>query len=267
MSHFAKATRGKRDIFWEITMSGHSKWSQIKRQKGAADVKRGVAFGKLTNAIILAARSGGDPSSNFSLKMAIEKGKAANMPKENVERAIKRGTGELGGAKVEEVLYEALGPVGIGIIIEAATDNRNRTNSEIKNVLTKHGAKIVSSGAITYQFERKGKLLTDIEGKDRDELELSIIDAGAEDFDEQEDVLAVYTAPQELEMVKRSLEEKGISIHDASLVWEGKNIISISEVNDSQKVLNLMETIDNLDDVTAVYSNFDLTTRITNLNK
>ncbi len=142
-------------------MSGHSKWSQIKRQKGAADVKRGAIFSKLTNAIIIAARSGGDPNANFALKMAIEKARSASMPKENIDRAIKRGTGELGGAKIEEILYEAIGPRGIGILIEAATDNRNRTNAEIKNILNTHGGKLTGSGAASYQFERMGKLLID----------------------------------------------------------------------------------------------------------
>ncbi|MCL5407213.1 MAG: YebC/PmpR family DNA-binding transcriptional regulator [Patescibacteria group bacterium] len=243
-------------------MSGHSKWSQIKRQKGAADVKRGVAFSKLTNAIIIAARSGGDPNSNFSLKMMIEKARAANMPKENIERAIKRGTGEISGAQVEEVLYEAIGPGGIGIIISAATDNRNRTNSEIKNVLTKAGAKLASLGAITYQFERMGKFLIDLDppagGQNHEYLELKVIDAGAQDLEEIDSVLTVYTAPRGLENVKRSLEQDGVVIREPSLTWEPKNLIQISDKTEAQKILNLMEALDNLDDVTAVFANFDI---------
>lgn len=239
-------------------MSGHSKWSQIKRQKGAADLKRGVAFGKLANAIILAARSGGDPSTNFSLKMAVEKARAANMPKENIERAIKRGTGEISGAKIEEVLYEAIGPEGTGIIIEAVTDNRNRTNSEIKNILGKFGGKLASSGAISYQFDRMGKLLIDLAEQDREGLEMKVIDAGAQDFEEQGDVLAVYTKPNELEIVKRALEKLNVDIKEGSLTWEPKDLVIISNQNQAEKTLALMESIDNLDDVTGAFSNFDI---------
>lgn len=172
-------------------MSGHSKWSQIKRQKGAADLKRGAIFSKLTNAIILAAKNGGDPEANFVLRMAIEKARAASMPKENIDRAVKRGTGELGGTKIEEILYEAIGPNSIGILIEAATDNRNRTNSTIKNIISSFGGKLAGSGAVTYQFERMGRLSIDLQGKDREKLELQVIDVGAIDFDEQGDILAV----------------------------------------------------------------------------
>lgn len=237
-------------------MSGHSKWSQIKRQKGAADVKRGVIFSKLTNAIILAARTGGDPGSNFGLKMAIEKARSANMPKENIDRAIKRGTGEIAGAKIEEVLYEAIGPMGIGIIIEAATDNRNRTNSEIKSILTRAGGKLASSGAITYQFDRMGKLIIDLSDQDQEEIELKAIDAGAQDIEEIEGALAVYTEPRELELIKKTLEKEGVTIKEASLTWEPKNLVEVSR--DSEKIILLMENLENLDDVTAVYSNFEI---------
>lgn len=239
-------------------MSGHSKWSQIKRQKGAADVKRGAVFSKMANAIILATKNGSDPNANFSLKMAIEKARAANMPKENIERAVKRGTGELGGAEISEVLFEAIGPEGIGIIIEAATDNKNRTNSAIKNILSSYGGKLTRSGAVTYQFNRMGKLLIDLAGQDREALELKVIDAGADDFEEQQDALAVYTKPNELEMVKRALEKEGIVIKEPTLTWEPKNLIEISDKNQAQKILALMEAVDNLDDVTAVYANFDI---------
>lgn len=246
-------------------MSGHSKWSQIKRQKGAADIKRGAVFSKLTNAIILAAKNGGDPNANFALKMAIEKARAGSMPKENIERAIKRGTGEIAGAKIEEVLYEGIGPLGIGILIEAATDNRNRTNSEIKNILNSSGGKLTGSGAVTYQFERMGKFLIDLVGKNREELELQIIDAGASDFEEQGDVLSVYTKANELEMVKRALENQGIEIKEPGLTWEPKNMIDISSKGDADKILKLMEVLDNLDDVTAVYANFDIKDQVVEL--
>lgn len=239
-------------------MSGHSKWSQIKRQKGAADLKRGAIFSKLTNAIILAAKNGGDPEANFALKMAIEKARAASMPKENVDRAIKRGTGELGGTKIEEILYEAIGPNSIGILIETATDNRNRTNSEIKNILSKFGGKLAGAGAVTYQFERMGKLLVDSQEEDRQNLELQIIDAGAIDFEEQGDTLAVYSRANELEMVKKNLENQGIQIREASLAWEPKSLMTIGEKTEAEKIIKLMEAVENIDDVTSVYANFDI---------
>jgi len=239
-------------------MSGHSKWSQIKRQKGAADVKRGAAFSKLSNAIIAAARTGGDPNTNFTLKMAVEKAKSANMPKENIERAIKRGSGETGGVQIQEALYEIIGPQNIGIIVEAITDNKNRTASEVKGVLNKGGAKLASSGAVTYQFNKMGKLLVETQEKDHEAIELAIIDAGAEDFEEQDDNLAVFTSVRELESVKKALEEQDLKIMEASVSWEPQNLITISDEASSGKIITLMEALENLDDVTAVYSNFDL---------
>jgi len=239
-------------------MSGHSKWSQIKRQKGAADIKRGAIFSKLTNAIILAAKNGGDPGSNFTLKMAVEKARAANMPKETIDRAIKRGTGEEAGTQIAEVLYEAIGPGGIGIIIEAATDNKNRTTAGIKNILSTYGAKLASTGAVAYLFSKMGKLLVETLGQDKETIELLIIDAGAEDFDDQNDVIAVYTKPNELEIVKKALEGQGLVIKEASLSWEPKSMIEVTDKSAASKTLQLMEAIENLEEVTAVYANFDI---------
>jgi YebC/PmpR family DNA-binding regulatory protein len=240
-------------------MSGHSKWSQIKRQKGAADVKRGQLFSKLTLPIILAARSGGgDPEANFSLKMAIERARTANMPKENIERAIERGTGKAGGTQIEEVLYEALGPAGISIIIEAATDNKNRTASEVKNTLAKFGGKLTGAGAASYLFSRMGKLLVDLTGKNSEEVEMVILNSGAEDFEEQDGAIAVYTAPNELEKVKKNLENSGIISKEALLSWEPKNTIAISDKATAQKIIELMDALDLLDEVSMVYSNFDV---------
>jgi len=240
-------------------MSGHSKWSQIKRQKGAADVKRGVAFGKLTNAIIVAAKNGGgDPGANFSLKMAIEKARAGLMPKENIERAIKRGTGEVGGVAVEEALYEAIGPDGTGILIEAATDNKNRTMPEIKAILTKSGAKFASTGAVAYQFNKMGKIIVGLGNKDREEAELAAIDAGSEDFAEMGETLAVYTKPNELDKVRKSLEAQGFEIKEISLSWESKDVIKIEHKETAEKLMNLMQMLEDLDDITGVYANFDI---------
>ena len=239
-------------------MSGHSKWSQIKRQKGAADQKRGQLFSKLTAPIIIAAKQGADPEANFQLKMAIEKARTANMPKENIERAIERGAGKVGGAQIEEVLYEAIGPAGISIIVETATDNKNRTSAEVKNVLNKFGGKLIGSGAATYQFARMGKLLIDLGGKDKEEIELIIIDSGAEDFEEQDDVLAVYTRPAELERIKKSLESQGLTINEVVLSWEPKTIVTLTDSTLSEKIIDMMENLEELDDVVTVYSNFDI---------
>ncbi len=239
-------------------MSGHSKWSQIKRQKGAADVKRGAVFSRLTNAIIIAAKNGGDPNSNFTLKMAVEKARAENMPKENIERAIKRGTGEISDTAIEEVLYEAIGPQNIGILIEAATDNKNRTTSEIKNTLTKFGAKLAGSGAVSYQFNKMGKILIDMTGCDRDEIELLAIDAGAQDFDEHGTDLAIYTKANELKIVKESLESQGLAVKEAVLSWEPQVTIEITDQSEADKILSLLGALEDSEDVTNIYSNFDI---------
>ena len=240
-------------------MSGHSKWSQIKRQKGAADVKRGATFSHLTNAIIIAAKQGGgNPEANFSLKMAIEKAKAGSMPKENIERAIKHGTGELAGAAVEEVLYEIIAPSGIGILVEAVTDNKNRTTPEVKNILQKFGAKLASAGAVAYHFNKMGKIVVDLKDKNREEAELAAIDAGAEDFDEHNEDLAIYAKPSELKLVKESLESKDFAIKEAGLSWEPKDTIEINNKDQAQKILNLMHALDALDDMTGVFANFNI---------
>ncbi len=240
-------------------MSGHSKWSQIKRQKGAADVKRGALFSKLTIPIILAAKQGGgDPENNFQLKMAVEKARAANMPKENIERAIDRGLGKAGGAQIEEVLYEAIGPGGISIIIEAATDNKNRTANEVKNALTKFSGKLTGSGAATYLFTRMGRLLIDLTDKNREEVEMIVIDSGAEDYEDQDDMMAVYISPNQLEQVKKNLETQELIVKETMLSWEPKTMISIGDKAEAEKILSLMEELEALDDVAAVYSNFDI---------
>lgn len=238
-------------------MSGHSKWSQIKRQKGAADIKKGAAFSKLANAITIAAHNGGDPGSNFSLRMAIEKARAANMPKDNIERAVKRGTGELGGVVMEEVIYEAIGPGGIGLIVEAVTDNRNRTNSEIKNIFSKYNAKLASPGAVNYRFRLMGKLIIN-KSDDLESQELALIDAGVEDFEEENDSMVCYTKPNELEKIKRNLDRQGILAEEASLIWEPNNIIKIDDPEVTAKILKIMESLEGLNDVTSVFSNFDI---------
>lgn len=238
-------------------MSGHSKWSQIKRQKGAADVKKGASFSKLTNAIIVAAKGGGDINSNFTLKMAVEKAKAVNMPKDTIERAIKRGTGEIAGAAIEEHLYEIIAPENVGIILEVATDNKNRTASEIKNILNKMGGKLASSGAVTYQFNKMGKLIVEAKDKNHEDLELQIIDAGAEDFLEEGDDIAVFTKPNELESTKRVLEGSDLVIKEATLTYEPQNTVKI-ESEKSEKIIRILENLENLDDVVSIHTNLEI---------
>jgi len=240
-------------------MSGHSKWSTIKRAKGVADSKRSASFSRLANAVIIAAKNGGgNPDSNFSLKMAMEKARVGLMPKENIERAIKRGTGELAGTIIEEVMYEAIGSEGTGILIEATTDNKNRTTPEIKNILTKFGAKFGSSGAVSYHFNKLGKIVLDLAGKDSEEAELAAIDAGSEDFAEHGDDLAVFTKPNELDQVRKALEKQGQIIKEVSLSWEPKDIINIENKEHADKLMNLVEALEDLDDVTGVFVNFDI---------
>jgi YebC/PmpR family DNA-binding regulatory protein len=238
-------------------MSGHSKWSQIKRQKGAADVKRGAVFSRLANAIIVAAKTGGDPNTNFTLKMAIEKARAENMPKENIERAIARGTGESGGAEIFETLYEIIAPHNIGIIVNAVTDNKNRTTSELKNVAQKNNGKLASSGSVTYQFKKSGKITIDTQKHDRDDIELLAIDAGAEDIIDCEDAIIIFTKPNELEQVKKNLERQDVAIKDAGLSYEPINIVKLNS-KDAETIINLIKNIESLEDVNEVFTNFDL---------
>jgi len=237
-------------------MSGHSKWAQIKRKKGAADQKRGQIFTKIGRLISLAAKEGGgDHETNFKLRLAIQKAKEVNMPKESIERAIKRGTGELGGEKIEEVIYEASGPSGIALIIEAVTDNRNRTTAEIRNILNRHRGKMAGAGSFKWLFEQNG--LIRIKGSG-EELELKIIDIGAEDFEEDEGEILIYTKPQELFNIKKQLENEGIEVISSEISLEPKEIIKIENQDDAETILKLMEDLENNDDVTKVYSNFDI---------
>lgn len=240
-------------------MSGHSHAKTVKRIKDAHDKKRSKIFSKLSQRIsIIAAEKGGDPETNSALRLAINQAKEFNMPKENIERAIKRGTGETKGAKLEEVLFEVYGPNGIAIIIEAITENKNRTLSEIKQILNQNNGKLVSEGAIKWKFERKGCITIkkpEIENqKIKEELELTIIEAGAEDFYWQDDVLDVYTKIEDLEKVKKKLEDKKIEIESISLDWVAKEKIEVDEKtkNACQK---LFDALDENDAVQEIYSN------------
>ena len=240
-------------------MSGHSKWAQIKRQKGVADIKRGAVFTKLGNAITIAARQGGgDPTSNFKLRLAIEKARSANMPKENIERAIKRGIGGGEGTKIEEVIYEAYGPGGIALLIEVATDNRNRTNADVKSVLNRFGGKTAATGAVAYQFKQHGLLTVEIGNKSLEEAELAIIDAGAADFEEQDGTILVYTEAKETEKTKETLMAVGLIVKEMSLSWEPITTITIFDEKTAKQITNLMDALEDLADVTALAANFDI---------
>lgn len=242
-------------------MSGHSKWHSIKHQKAAADAKRGAAFTKLAAAIAVAARKGGgDAETNFSLRLAIQKAKAGNMPAANIERSIKRGLGELGGAVIEEVTYEGYGPGGAAIIIEAATDNRNRTGPEVKTALSKTGGRLAETGSVAYQFDHKGVIR--LEPKDIDAAALDAIEAGADDVDQDEAELVVYTAPKQLNAVQTKLTEMGYDAKSAELAYIAKSTVMISDQKAAQQLLRLMDALDDMDDVTATHSNFDIAEEI-----
>ena len=239
-------------------MSGHSKWSQIKRQKGAADIKRGIVFTKMTREIMLAAREGGgDPVANFRLRLAIDRARAVNMPRDNIERAIDRATGSGEGAQLESIVYEGYGPGGVSIMVEAATDNRNRTASEVRAAFTRHNGKLGESGSVQWIFEQKGILEIDAAGKDAEEIGLMAIDAGAEDVETEDELLTVYTAPPVFEKVKGELERAGLKIASAEVSMRPTSTIRL-EGDAARKVIQLVESLEELDDVQKVHANFDV---------
>lgn len=235
-------------------MSGHSKWSTIKRQKGANDAKRGALFTRLGNQLAIAARGGADPSMNSSLAMAIEKAKAANMPMSNIERAIAR-VADKSAAQLQEVTYEGYGPGGVGILIECATDNLNRTYPEVKNVFSKKGGNIAESGAVAFQFNRKGSIRVKASG---DEAVLSLLDAGAEDVEESDGELQVYTEPKDLAKVRDAIISLGFDISEAELTYIPKNTILVTDAEVARKIMNLMDALDELNDVVETHTNFDI---------
>lgn len=237
-------------------MSGHSKWHSIKHKKAATDAKRGKAFTQVANLIALAARQGGgDPEMNFKLRLAITKAKAVNMPAANIERSIKRGTGELGGAQIEEVTYEGMGPGGVGIIIEAATDNRNRTAPEVRTALSKHGGRLADAGSVMYQFDHRGVLR--IESSDLEAATLAAIEAGAEDVEEDATGLTVYTAKADLNAVQTALTEAGYTVEDAELSFVPKSTVTISDEKQAKQLLKILDLLDDMDDVTNTYANVE----------
>lgn len=236
-------------------MAGHSKWAQIKRQKGVADQKRGAAFGKLANAITIAARQGVDPEMNFQLRIAIDKAKAANMPKDNIERAIERVKGAGAGA-LEEITFEAYGPGGTAFLIETATDNRNRTVGEIRAALNKFEGKLAESGAVGYLFQKRGQIV--LENVDTEAAELAAIDAGASDVEADATHVFVFTEPKELQAVRQGLSDAELPSQDVGFVYQPISTIPINEPKLAERILKLSEMLDDIDDVTDVHTNADI---------
>jgi YebC/PmpR family DNA-binding regulatory protein len=239
-------------------MSGHSKWSTIKREKGAKDAKRGAVFTKIGNQIAIAARAGIDPTMNSALAMAIEKAKQSNMPAANIQRAIDR-VADKNAAVLEEVSYEGMGPGGIGIIIEVATDNKNRTFPDVRTALTKNGGRIADAGSVMFQFSRKGVITVAATGED---ALLTILDAGAEDAVEEDGGMIVYTDQKDLMKVRTAIIDAGLEVQSAELQYVPNMPVVIDEVEQAEKVLKLLDALDDLDDVTNVHTNADITADI-----
>lgn len=235
-------------------MSGHSKWETIKRQKGANDAKRGAVFTKIGNQIAIAARAGADPSINSSLALAIEKAKAANMPNANIQRAIDR-VSDKNAAALEEITYEGYGPGGIGLVIETATDNRNRTLPEVKTALVKNGGRIADAGSVMFQFTRKGVIRVDAVGED---ALLTVLDAGAEDALEADGELTVYTDQKELAKVRQAIIDAGLQVKDAELLYIPNSEIDITDEEVASKIMKVMDALDDVADVVNVHTNANI---------
>jgi YebC/PmpR family DNA-binding regulatory protein len=242
-------------------MSGHSKWSTIKRQKGANDAKRGAIFTKLGNQIAIAARSGTDPANNSTLAMVIAKAKAANMPMANIERSIQRAA-DKDSAQLEEIMYEGYGPGGVAILVECATDNKNRTYPEVRLAFSKNGGNMAEPGSVAFQFSRKGVIRVKGAG---DEIELAAIEAGAEDIfaEEENNETVIHTVPTELTRVRDQLKASELEITDVEQAFVPNNTVEITDKETARKVINLMNALDDLDDVTTTHTNFDISDNIT----
>lgn len=241
-------------------MSGHSKWSTIKRQKGAADVKRGATFTKIANAITIAVKSGGgvsDPNQNPRLRIAVELARTNNMPKDNIERAIARATAK-GAGELTEFVYEGFAPGGVSVLVEAVTDNSNRTTSEVKSLFNKSGASFAGPGAVSYQFEQSGEISVNKNGHTIDDIFLQAAELGANDVEDAGEEVIVYTNPSDLSKIKEGLKTAGFEITGAELSRNAKNKVSIEDPEAREKILNFLSALDDMDDVQKVYSNISL---------
>ncbi|MBI5948122.1 MAG: YebC/PmpR family DNA-binding transcriptional regulator [Chloroflexi bacterium] len=243
-------------------MSGHSKWSTIKRQKGAVDAKRGALFTKLSREIIIAAKQGGgDPTMNFKLRLAVQRAKSNNMPSDNIERAIAKGTGAGSDEQLDEITYEGYGPGGTAILVSALTDNRNRTVAEIRHRFSRAGGNLGETGSVGWQFEAKGVITVPVNGHDADEIALQAIDAGADDVEVQGDAVEVRTEPANLEPVRKALEANGLEVENADFAMVPKVMIELDEKT-AHQALRLLDALEDLEDVQRVYSNGDFTDEV-----
>ncbi len=245
-------------------MSGHSKWSSIKHKKGAADARRGKLFSKLSRAIIVAAREGGpDPAGNLALQNAVEKARSYSMPKDNIERAIARGSGAESDAQAfETVIYEGYGPSGVAVIVEALTDNRNRTAAEVRHLFAKHDGNLGTAGAVAWLFERRGLVLVSADGTDEDELMLAAAEGGADDVALDGSTFQVTSAPESLAAVRAAVEGAGFAVDSAEVTMVPKTTVAVDDEGAARKILRLMDALEENDDVQDVYSNFDIPERV-----
>ena len=241
-------------------MSGHSKWSSIKHKKGAADAKRGQLFSKLSRAIIVAAKEGGpDPAGNLALQNAIEKARSYSMPKDNIERAIARGSGaDAEAASFETVVYEGYGPEGVAVLVEALTDNRNRTASEVRHAFTKHGGNLGTTGAVAWQFERRGVVLVSAAGADEESVLMAAADGGADDVELDGTSFVVTSAPESLSAVRQALETGGFAVESVELAMVPKTTVAVSDESVARRIVKLVEGLEDTEDVQDVYANFDI---------
>ncbi len=239
-------------------MSGHSKWSTIKRQKGVNDSKRSAMFTKVAREVAVAARAGGgDPDANYRLRLAIEKARSINMPADNIKRAIEKATGGGDEVQYEEIVYEGYGPGGVAMLVEAATDNRNRTAAEVRSIFVKAGGQLAGSGAVAWQFEPRGLVTVPRDGTDPDEVALAAIDAGAVDVDTEADPIEIYTEPGDLERIRKALEDGGVSVEAAETAMLAKQTVSL-DADHVRKALRLVELLEDLEDVQRVTANVDI---------
>ena len=245
-------------------MSGHSKWSSIKHKKGAADKKRGQLFSKLSRALIVAARDGGpDPASNLALANAIEKARSYSMPKDNIERAIARGSGADADAEsFEQIVYEGYGPSGVAVLVEALTDNRNRTAAEVRAAFSKHDGNLGGSGSVAWLFERRGLILVDADGVDEDELTLAAADGGAEDVELDGSSFRVTAAPEDLASVRDAIQRAGIAVESSELTMVPKTTVNLDDESAAKRTLHLIDALEESDDVQDVYANFDISEQV-----
>ncbi len=243
-------------------MSGHSKWSTIKHKKAITDARRGKLFTRVAREVTIAARTGGgDPETNFGLRLAIDKAKAANMPKDNIERAIKRGTGELKGDELFEMMYEGYAPNGVAVLVQVLTDNNNRTVAEIRRVLTRQGGTMAEAGAVAWQFDRKGYLAIAPDGVDQDTIFEVAVDAGAEDVVFGDDLIEVYATVESFRAVRQALEDVGIQFETAELSLIPKNTMQLGE-KETLQVMGVIDALEELDDTQQVYSNLDISDEV-----